>query len=102
MLDGAVAAGDLSTILPEMWNKRARGEHFEIKSLDEELAEATGFANVAAKASAHARFIGSRRLTGAYIVVRAQQSDRRGGACLRRGASLGGRRPVIKGRRTIQ
>src|SRR5260370_4039119 len=46
-------SGDLSEILPEMSGKLARGDHFEIKPLDEEFAEAPGFANVAATASAH-------------------------------------------------
>jgi hypothetical protein len=45
-------SGDLSKILPEMWGKLARGEHFEIKALDEDEG-AIPFANVARQASAH-------------------------------------------------
>src|SRR5712671_2863366 len=45
-------SGDLSEILPEMWGKLARGEHFEIKALDEDEG-AIPFANVARQASAH-------------------------------------------------
>jgi len=45
-------SGDVSEILPEMWGKLARGEHFEIKALDEDEG-AIPFANVARQASAH-------------------------------------------------
>ncbi len=41
---------DLNQVLPELWERLARGEHFEIRPIDEDNPT---FANVAAKASAH-------------------------------------------------
>jgi hypothetical protein len=41
---------DAAAILPELWERFARGEHFEIRPMDEDNPV---YANVAAKASAH-------------------------------------------------
>lgn len=41
---------DLSEVLPELWERFARGDHFEIQPIDEDTPR---YANVAARASAH-------------------------------------------------